>query len=214
MSFWSKIGLADKDAINKLQEEIISLREENQRLAESKDILLKSYIDEQTKNIFEAIRNYGDAMTMEIIRQCQKVSVSYCKSIEELKALLNEMNSKLLSSVSSLDSLTTESINGLGDSIESSLSKSEKEVERIYDMLTTVSDSITLLTNETEEIKPAYEESITKLVKLSNQLREETSSMDKEIQDKIEKLGESIVNLWKIMKVVFIESSLNEIDKL
>ena len=214
MSFWSKIGLADEDAINKLQEEIISLREENQRLAESKDILLKSYIDEQTKNIFEAIRNYGDAMTMEIIRQCQKVSVSYCKSIEELKALLNEMNSKLLFSMSRLESLTTESINGLGDSIESSLSKAEKEVERIYDMLNTVYDSITLLTNETEEIKSAHKESITQLVKLSNQLREETSAMDKEIQAEIEKLGESIVNLWKIMKVVFIESSLNEIDKL
>lgn len=214
MSFWSKIGLADKDAINKLQEEIVSLREENQRLAESKEILLKSYIDEQTKNILDAIRNHGDAMTTEIIQQCDNASISYCKWIEELKALLNEMNSKLLSSMSSLDSLTTESINGLGDSIESSLSKSKKEVERIYDMLNTVSDSITLLANETEQIKPVYKESITQLVKLSNQLREETSAMDKEIQAEVEKLGESIVNLWKIMKVVFIESSLDEIDKL
>ena len=180
----------------------------------AQEILLKSYIDEQTKNILDAIRNHGDAMTTEIIQQCDNASISYCKWIEELKALLNEMNSKLLSSMSSLDSLTTESINGLGDSIESSLLKSKKEVERIYDMLNTVSDSITLLANETEQIKPAYKESITQLVKLSNQLREETSAMDKEIQAEVEKLGESIVNLWKIMKVVFIESSLDEIDKL
>ena len=74
--------------------------------------------------------------------------------------------------------------------------------------------SKSLLSNETEQIKPAYKESITQLVKLSNQLREETSAMDKEIQAEVEKLGESIVNLWKIMKVVFIESSLDEIDKL
>ena len=214
MSFWSKIGLADKDAINKLQEEIVFLREENQRLAESKEMLLKFYMDEQKKYTLDAIRNYGDAMTTMITRQCDNASVLCCKSIEELKALLNEMHSKLLSSMSSLDSLTTESINGLGDSIESSLSKSKKEVERIYDMLNTISDSITLLTNETEEIKPAYKESVTQLVKLSDQLREETSAMDREIQVEIEKLGESIVNLWKIMKVVFIESSLGEIDML
>lgn len=153
-------------------------------------------------------------MTIEIIQQCDNVSVLCCKSIEELKAFLNEMNSKLLSSMRSLDSLTTESINGLGDSIESSLSKSKKEVERIYDMLNTVSDSITLLINETEEIKLAYKESVTQLAKISNQLREETSAMDREIQAEVEKLGESIVNLWKIMKVVLIESSLGEIDML
>ena len=174
MSFWSKIGLADKDAINKLQEEIASLREENQRLAENKEILLKSYIDEQTKNILEAIRNHGDAMNTEIIQQCDNATVSCRKSIDELKALLNEMNSKLLSSINSLDGLTSEAINGLGDS----------------------------------------KEGITQLIKLSSRLREETSAIDKEIQTEVEKLGEAIVNLWKIMKVVFIESALGEIDKL
>lgn len=117
MSFWSAIGLADRNATENLVNQIVQLREENQRLISENQRLLLSQMDSCCSSIHQASNQSTHQLTAMISAATSDLS----KHMDEITQKLyqqNQTNSKkMLTSMASL----SENVSGAKYDIEQAI---------------------------------------------------------------------------------------------
>lgn len=83
MSFWSAIGLADRDTVNTLLSELQALREENQRLQEENKKLLSRQIQE-SGGMLATVWYGGFRNTLQVLQDGQDASAEREKRLKEM----------------------------------------------------------------------------------------------------------------------------------
>lgn len=208
MSFWTRIGLADKNTIIQLQEEIKSLNEENNRLEQEKNALLKQLIEEQTGKIVLAIKDSKEEVMHEAANQCNELVALYNRLENILNHELGEVTKKLQDMEANAQDRTLQINDSISKIVDSSETKLKDEIIICKKQIANVTDNISLYRNES---KDAFSESGEKL--------EQLTSIGKVLQanvagvDDVRAVNEAIIHLWKILKIVFVDSMLNEIEK-
>ena len=157
MSFWSWIGLADKQELVALQSEISALRNENKSLQEQNQKLIETL--EKTN------KKYMDTIINELTNNNRKTN----EQIQDTNGSI-----KLLAST---------------------ISNSQKDIFNI-----------------SSSMKERGEQ-IVQLLSISKELDKKADNME-DIQENIQLLAESTKYMWSIMKAIWVDSVLSDIDSI
>ena len=157
MSFWSWIGLADKQELVALQSEISALRNENKSLQEQNQKLIETL--EKTN------KKYMDTIINELTNNSRKTN----EQIQDTNGSI-----KLLASA---------------------ISNSQKDIFNI-----------------SSSMKERGEQ-IVQLLSISKELDKKADNME-DIQENIQLLAESTKYMWSIMKAIWVDSVLSDIDSI
>lgn len=190
MSFWSWIGLADKRDISALQSEISFLREENQKFQEQNCKLLEC-IEEVCKDKFDIlvsgiseVREQNEERFSVVDQHIEQLVGSVTDSKTVIANLKIEANTKIDECVRMFDS-SNRVIKEMLDGMQSEFKTEYDDIQKKID------DNANLL----------------------KVLDEKANNIDS-MQESLFSLAESIKYLWTIMKAVWVDSVLEDIDSV
>ena len=251
MSFWSLIGLADKNSITSLREEVQSLREENRILQEELSSLAKS-IEMISKNNLDVIitaidenrkkEEMADNNNMELLKNLilnlQKDVLSsnshISGNVDEIVRLLYENNSYIKNMSEEIHILIKTSCTDICSKLEVVktsisdvvISNTTSEEKLLKELLRCIEQSEQIISDISSELNNAHTNVLDNKhlleegkrlsdcqLKMLNKISTDADNIG-DIQENIVSLSESVKYLWSIMKAVWVDSLLTEIDSV
>ena len=232
MSFWSWLGMADRKDILALESEISSLRKENKTFQEQNCKLLKDIEEANKKNVDVYInkslkdRKQFEDFIYDTKNYLEQLVVSAEDSRKDIANLTKQINTQISQCIRILNE-TNGIVSEMGDVIQQVLKSETNDIREQIDVIRKNAEGIeSILLKVQEQTDKSYEyilknnqfmkkseEQMNKLVSLSKQLDKKTENIE-EIQEKLSGLSEYITYLWSIMKAVWVDSVLSDIDSL
>ena len=208
MSFWTRIGLADKNTIIQLQEEIKSLNEENNRLQQEKNALLKQLIEEQTEKIVLAIKDSKEELMHEATNQGNEMVESYNRLENILNHELGEVTKKLQDMEANAENHTLQINDSISKRFDLSETKQRDDITLLMQQIDSATTNIGLHRTEAKDAFSENSEKLEQLASIGKTLQEHVAGVDD-----VRTVNEAVIHLWEILKAVFVDSMLNEIEK-
>lgn len=260
MSFWTKIGLPDKQTVVGLQLEIKQLREENKEISEQNRKLLEILINEKTSD-FNALVNVKeekrknetcllvdtmDRKLLAITKMISELKLTVSDKVEDLNKNINENNLRAIEAAtqSVLDQIldnkeiirfNSNKIDACCVLIEEKASdiiekcsimnnennnmitrKVSEYLSEVVELLTSLQDDVRKSKSDAEYGIQMIEDRFSQvnhiIHELSDVIAKETD-LDS-VSSEVEMLSESLRNMWTIMKAIWVDAVLTEVDKI
>lgn len=201
MSFWSFIGLVGKKEFSELQSNVSSLIEENRLLRED------------NKRLFQLITDVNDKCVEKMTQQLQNEQKVLTGSIldvrSDIEKLVETLGTTYVENIHSAQELCIaniksilEKINNIDSSVMANLEEmreqDEKTVQHILKIKEILNDNAGRLLNVVDKFED---------------IDKQTEPVE-EIHSTVVTLAESVQNLWMIMKLVWVDSLISDIDSL
>lgn len=219
MSFWTKIGLADKKMISELHTEIVLLREENKTLLKQSEDTLAECQKRNAESVLEAIsRATSDIIDKLSQIECQsKANVAlveglYKSVIEEMNAMGDCVEKSLRQEVSSSTQRVVSKINDKIDTIgRDTISRDTASLDQVMTSLSECSHSIIMMKEAVERLDANGKEQLKEIINKQLEMVKKMDDADG-LNTEVVEIRNTLSNLWSIMKVVFVDSVLTELD--
>lgn len=154
MSFWSWIGLADKNTVQELKDEIKELQKENRKFQEQNQTMIESVLNNCTNNyekINYAICETGNKLEVEVkeiqsnVNMISQAIDQINKKIEGISSQVSNEHIKQIDEMKSLQDLTKK----MGDNLSEILSDQSKAIKEEYASITSslIDNGLTMETN-------------------------------------------------------------------
>ncbi len=233
MSFWTKIGLVDLVTITRIQEEISCLRKENDRLlSEKTEVILRNideksrdnniFLDNASKAVLEELNNdylkthkiFNDVSKStndEIVSIHEALDLSLEK-IKELKAENDKLRFMLEKIISDSEAFNDQILQKTEDAANDTAEKIRNQIIGINGSIKKIKATIDILSSE-ERTNNSYNSMRTEQILFELKEHESSSMKSNALKAEFDSLNDALTNLWKIMKVIFVESALKDLEK-
>jgi uncharacterized protein YoxC len=255
MSFWSRLGLIDKESFLSFQSEIIELRKENQAIAEQNKKNMEEIISLRASGVEGTLRSEIELAKSDIVLLSKRIT-ELCGVIAKLESLICD---EFDFSNNAIDAKIKQVLEELTDKNQSVVRVQEKvlrdAIERITQNVTVIESKveeyneinlyrsaqdrvfvIQEISQHSSSVKEILEsiqrsldkantndadnglmikasvEKLTALMEKTNRISEKSEEID-QVGSDIKVLSESLSNLWTIMKAIWIDSVLSEINE-
>lgn len=204
MSFWTKIGLADKDIVLTLQSEIIQLREEQLAISSENRKLLEEIIHLEASHVEELISKDVDDYKNE-----------NHELAEQMKNQMAELKQQVLDAEKSISNNIDEFGQKNIKKMEASVQDMIEQGAELTNILSGIQDNIKILSSNIKDNGILITSNSDKLNNLLEEMHGmiKTGSQIENICSEVSLLSESLRNLWTIMKAIWIDSVLTDIDE-
>lgn len=231
MGFWSWIGLAEKKDIRELQSSVNLLIEENRLLKEA------------NKDLAELITDSGNGCVEKVLQQMEREKESVLHSLQGTYSVIKEIQDTASSIQNGICDLKSLQKTYYDETEKKSYVFQQKVIELQEGLKKEIDAEGTAFRKESEENKNAIVESIrsnqdmylsavesgleeikkydTELMNCLDRIKTQNDGIardvqtDKELlQNKIELIADSMQQLWAIMKAIWVDSVLSDIDSL
>lgn len=234
MSFWTIIGLADSNSIMELQKEVLSLREENATIVEQNKVLLEELIESRTKEMMNLFKDNAEhhleklqTSTLEI----KNTVGAFEKNILECNTnSFNEVkswNESVLGTIKNCNTEISDKFKLVMDAQEKNSTKHNANFEELRSYVLQINETVSkiieitshnqeILNTHATNVKGSFVNEAQKVDTLlvhSKEMMEQISDIET-IGAEIALLNEAVKNLWAIMKAVWVDSLLSEIDNI
>ena len=234
MSFWTKIGLADSNSIIELQKEVASLREENATIVEQNKVLLEELIESRTKEMMKMF----NANAENHLKKLQTSTLEIKNTVDAFEKNVLEFNTNSFNEVKSWNESVLGAIKDCNteiagkfkyviDAQERNRAKHMANFDELRPYVLQSNDTISkiidvarqnqeILNAHASNVKGSFVNEAQKLDTLlvhSKEIEEQISDIET-IGAEIALLNEAVKNLWAIMKAVWVDSLLSEIDNI
>lgn len=201
MSFWSFIGLVGKKEFSELQSNVCSLIEENRLLREDNKRLFQLITDVNDKcveKMTQQLQNEQEVLTGSILdvrsdieKLVETLGTTYVENIHSAQELCIANIKSILEKINNIDSSVTVNLEKMRE-------QDEKTVQHILKIKEILNDNAGRLLNVVDKFED---------------IDKQTESVE-EIHSTVVTLAESVQNLWMIMKLVWVDSLISDIDSL
>lgn len=225
-SFWNKIGLVDRNDFTMLYSEIEKLREDNRLMAEQNHQLIELLINQRCGEIKLLISSGIESVEKNINEETsfiEKCSVNEINEVVECGNKINNLERVIgKEGIQIRDSLSSELIKA-NEAITDASAEIKSDLTKIigtqYNELLIIMDRVQnalndaqqerengtlLLEKEAQQICDLIGKEILKTAK--------TEELEKILLD-MEQVRESLSNLWIVMKAIWVDSLLDDVEK-
>lgn len=232
MGFWSWIGLAEKKGITELKSSVDLLIEENQLLREENKKLFEYITDSKNKcvdDIMQQLRCEREAVYDSLKVTCSEIqglteTIDCIQSkIDELKMLQNTSYDEIVKSQKKFEdnkNVIAESFRihqemylSSSENILEEMKKYDTELMNCLSRIQKQNDKIILDVLADKDLLSSNSVRLADIAKLSGNIDRKADSIEK-IHSKVALLAESVQNLWTIMKAIWVDSVLSDIDSM
>ena len=241
MGFWSRIGLADKSEILELQSAINTLNEENKALQEQNHRLLERIEESSGKNLdiivneISNIRKHTESVfsntdkqiselsskLLDLQEKSEKIGMKINTQTEQYMQLFKENKGSINQFFNEIQEVIKANNKVLGENLEKNKTlileklqiNSELSINEKNEMLSEISNCKEEITEVLFKVCGQMSDSYQHILinELSKVLEQKADGIA-ELQENLSSLGESMKYLWTIMKAVWVDSVLNDID--
>jgi len=194
MSLWSRLGLIDRKNFLSLQTELLELRNENKIIAEQN----KKYLEEV------------------ICLHSSKINNRFCSEIEVIKANIAAMSAKVIEVNGAIGGLNTYLHSAVEENKCLMIDEGSKNRAAINEAFKVASGELCKVNANGKEsltdIKNVLER-LAVLIEMLNTVSEKNEIMVQVSAD-TKLLSESLSNLWTIMKAIWVDSVLTDINEV
>lgn len=249
MSFWSKLGLMDRESFLVIQSEIAELREENIAISEQNRKYLEEIINLRTSELQESNKSEIGMLKNDIVSLNKQITNLYelvikfegnvydefevlnQKTDTACKQVLDDLMNRSKSVITMKEELFKDigkiirKINAIENKIEKETQKCLDEnlvIQEVSDQIVAVKECLSAVLEITQKTRKISIDNgvlmntnvqrLTDLMEKTYKIAEKNTELD-QISLDVKLLSESLRNLWTIMKFVWIDSVLTDIDE-
>lgn len=211
MSFWKRIGLADFDTIVQMQEELFRLKEENHRLIDEKTNDITRFLEKQNNENIVPLAVIQKKVSEEVYRISEKTDES-AREVRSLKAeneQLREIIEKYISDSEDADKQIVDKFEKTASNTDAKISNQISDVIEWIEKLKTTIENLEEQLLNVDSLNNENTEQI--LQELREHRSASMSSVD--LKKELDVINEDVINMWKMLKILLVESALTELDK-